>query len=120
MLHYPFDDTGQNDAAQPGPLFRPMLARCCMLARVGGEFAQELAGRHGPGGQGGGAPENVGPVGPDHIFPDLAADQRFQGLERGTRIEDVEPSEGVVLQKVRSVGRKVEQGGALALRKSLL
>ena len=72
---------------------RPTSQGCreLVLPRIGGEFPQNLAWRDGPGSNGGGDAQDVGPIALDHGLVDLSADQRSQVRRGGRRIERVEP-----------------------------
>ncbi len=69
----------------------PQGCRELVLPRIGGEFPQNLAWRDGPGSNGGGDAQDVGPIALDHGLVDLSADQRSQVRRGGRRIERVEP-----------------------------
>ncbi len=60
----------------------PQGCRELVLPRIGGEFPQNLAWRDGPGSNGGGDAQDVGPIALDHGLVDLSADQRSQ-VRRG-------------------------------------
>ena len=86
-IENPFDN-------EQGALDPTDLAQGCgqvVLARIGGEFAQDAARRDLPGTHGGGAAEQVGPVGDDQRFARLAGHQRAQFARRGGRIEHIQP-----------------------------
>ena len=55
-----------------------------------------MAGRHDARDHGGGATQDVGPVGGDDAFSDLAADQALEFLWGVCRIEDIEPLGGQI------------------------
>lgn len=62
-----------------------------VLPRIGGELAQNLAGRDAPSRDGRGDAQDVGPISLDHGLIDLPADQGPQVRRRGRWIERIEP-----------------------------
>ena len=62
-----------------------------ILARIGRELAQQLAGRKGTTGQGGSNPQGVRPVPHDHVLPDFVAGQSDQGFGNASGLEDIQP-----------------------------
>ena len=67
-----------------------------MLAGVGCEFAQQLAGWHDARDHGCSAAQDVWPVGGDDALADFAADQALQSLWDATRVEDIKPLGGQI------------------------
>ena len=63
-----------------------------MLAGVGREFAQQLAGRHDARDHCGGAAQDVWPVGRDDALADFAADQALQFLWDAFWVEGIKLS----------------------------
>jgi hypothetical protein len=68
-----------------------------MLARVGREFAQQLAGRHDARDHCGGAAQDVWPVCGDDAVADFAADWALWFLGGAGWFEDIEPLGGQIL-----------------------
>ena len=62
-----------------------------VLAGIGGELSQQLAGRQDAAGQGGGNPQDIRPVAHDHVLPDFVAGQSDQRLRNASGLEDVQP-----------------------------
>ena len=61
-----------------------------MLTRMRGKLFQELAGRHDTSHHGGGAAQDIWPVGYNRAFPDFAANQPFQFHRNTARIKDIQ------------------------------
>ena len=61
-----------------------------VLARIGRELSQQLAGRKSAAGQGGRNPQDVGPVPDDHVLPDFIAGQSGQGFGNASGLEDMQ------------------------------
>src|SRR3546814_5386100 len=81
-VEYPFDD-------EQRPLDPAHLAQRggkIVLARIGGELAQDAARRDLSSAHGGGAAEQIGPVGNDQRLTRLAAHQRAQLDRKSTRL----------------------------------
>ena len=70
-VEYPFND---EQRALDAPDFTQRHGKI-VLARIGGELAQQLARSDGPGDHGGGASQYVRPVRRDQLAARLAADQ---------------------------------------------
>ena len=62
-----------------------------VLARIGRELSQQLAGWKDATGQGGSNPQDVRPVPHDHVLPDLVAGQSDQGFRNASGLEDMQP-----------------------------
>lgn len=61
-----------------------------VLAGIGGQLPQDLAGRDGPSHHCRRDPQDVGPVGRDQVLPDCTARQTAQVRRHGLRLENVE------------------------------
>ena len=75
-IKHPFDD--EQRPFHPSDFLEGLSQ--LMLAEVGREFAEQLAGRHDACDHGGGAAQDVWPVGGDDALADFAADQALQFL----------------------------------------
>ena len=62
-----------------------------VLARIGRELSQQLAGRKSAAGQGGRNPHHVRPVPHDHVLPYFVAGQSGQGFGNASGLEDMQP-----------------------------
>ena len=62
-----------------------------VLARIGRELSQQLAGRKSAAGQGGSDPQDVRPVPHDHVLPYFVAGQSGQGFGKASGLEDMQP-----------------------------
>ena len=62
-----------------------------VLAGIGRELAQQLAGRKDATGQGGSNPQDVRPVPHDHVLQDFVAGQSDQGFGNASGLEDMQP-----------------------------
>src|SRR3546814_9129756 len=85
-VEYPFDD-------EQRPLDTAHLAQRggkIVLARIGGELAQDAARRDMSSAHGGGAAEQIGPVGNDQRITRLAAHQRAQFARSRGRVDNVQ------------------------------
>ena len=62
-----------------------------VLAKIGRELSQQLAGRQDATGQGGSNPQDVRPVPHDDVLPDFVAGQSDQGFRDASGLEDMQP-----------------------------
>ena len=97
---------------EQGPLDATDLAQGCgqfVLPWIGGELAQNLAGRDAPGRDGGGDAQDIGPVALDHGLIDFSADHGPQVGRGGRWIERIEP----LGRQIADAGREpVAENGA--------